>query len=192
MQPPEGVRGGKSDSQGWQLHKLLYGLKQAGRQWKVKLDSAMDSLGFKRSLADDCLYTLRSKGKSVKLVVLVYMDDIVIAAAEMETIKWFKTALEKCFKLTDLGELKHILGIQVKHNWTTRMIWLDQTAYILALLEKHGMQDCQPMSTPIAPKKQLSATQSPSTLTDARAYSTYTGTFSYLECLGGILYATQM
>jgi hypothetical protein len=52
---PEGVdkRGGERGY--WKLKKPLYGLKQAGRQWKVKLDAAMKGLGFEKSSADNCL-----------------------------------------------------------------------------------------------------------------------------------------
>jgi hypothetical protein len=56
------------------LKKPLYRLKQAGRQWKKKLDDTMAHLKFTKSAADKCLYDLREKGKVV-LLVLIYVDD---------------------------------------------------------------------------------------------------------------------
>ena len=66
-------------------------------------------------MADDCLYVKREE-KKVEILVLVYVDNMVVAAADVHDVKWFKTELGKVFQLTDLGELKHILGIQVRHD----------------------------------------------------------------------------
>jgi hypothetical protein len=43
MRAPEGVGKGKRY---WRLKKVLYGLKQAGRQWKHKLHKVLTNLGF--------------------------------------------------------------------------------------------------------------------------------------------------
>ena len=52
----------------------------------------------------------------MKVLVLVYVNDMVVAGADVCDVKWFKTELGKVFQLSDLGELKHILGIQVHHD----------------------------------------------------------------------------
>jgi hypothetical protein len=53
----------------------LYGLKQAGRQWKKRLNEIMKEFGFEKSAADDSLFILR-KGGVLVVAVLVYVDDI--------------------------------------------------------------------------------------------------------------------
>ena len=115
LEPPDGARTDDNDKRVWRLKRPLYGLKQAGRQWKVKLGETMGRLGFSSSPADDCLY-VRRKEKSVEVLVLVYVDDMVVAAAEMRSVRWFKEELGKAFQITNLGELKHILGIRVQHD----------------------------------------------------------------------------
>jgi hypothetical protein len=172
------------------LIKALYGLKQAGRQWKLKLDEAMRSLGFEKSQADDCLYILRENGVVV-LLVLVYIDDMAAASKGIAKIAKFKVDIGKIFKITDLGELRHILGIQVERDRGARTITINQTAYIQDLLARHGMQDCAPVSTPLTVKDRLSNTQSPTTSDEKAAYAEYAKGLNYLECLGGVLYATQ-
>ena len=96
----------------WRLKKALYGLKQAGQQWKKCLHQVMTKLGFTHAMADDCLYVLWKHNKII-LMVLIYVDDMAIAGKGIPGVVLFKQNLSKDFKITDLGELKFILGILV-------------------------------------------------------------------------------
>ena len=58
MLVPEGIQVEGKEGWYWKLKKAIYGLKQAGQQWKTKLNNAMETLGFIRSQADYCLYIL--------------------------------------------------------------------------------------------------------------------------------------
>jgi len=55
---------------------------------------------------------------------------MVVATPESMYIISFKTGLSNNFDITDLGELKFILGILVTHNYTNWLIFLSQSAYI--------------------------------------------------------------
>jgi hypothetical protein len=89
MTPPAGLN--IPGKKGWclRLHKPLYSLKQAGRQWKKKLDETMAHLRFVKSNTDECLYILREKGQVI-LLVLVYVDDAAVARKELKHIKEFE------------------------------------------------------------------------------------------------------
>jgi hypothetical protein len=190
MTPPDGLKiKGKT---GWtlRLKKPLYGLKQAGRQWKKKLDDTMAHLKFTKSTADNCLYVLCEKGKVVPLV-LIYVDDAAAASKDIHQIEWFKHLLQYFFLIKDLGELRHILGIQVTRNRKARTITLNQTAYIRNILIRFGMQDSAPVSTPFAVGCHLSYQQSPTTPEERMAYKEYMNGFKYIEGIGAVLYATQ-
>ena len=88
--PPNGTHT-DSDQCFWRLRRPLYGLKQAGRQWKLKLDEAMKKLGFTSSSADDCLYTKRRE-TAMEVVVLVYVDDMAVAAQDgaRESVSYYQ------------------------------------------------------------------------------------------------------
>ena len=190
VEPPDGIRTKNDDQRLWRLRRPLYGLKQAGRQWKLKLDGVMKKLGFATSSADECLYTKRKDGK-VEVIVLVYVDDMAVAAPLIQGVMWFKTELGKVFPITDLGELKHILGVRVRRDRVARTIRLDQTAYLQALLTRHGMENSTPVATPAVVKDRLTTAHSPSNAEEQKSYDVFSGGFRYLECLGGILYATH-
>ncbi len=190
MEVPEGVNVKGKEGFVWKLKKAIYGLKQAGRQWKATLDAAMREFGFVKSNADDCLYILIEDGK-IALLVLVYVDDMAIAGPNGIRIEKFKTDLGDKFEITDLGELKYILGIQVSRDRKARTISLNQTAYINQILARFGMQDCTPVSTPLNVKHGLSASQSPKTAEELAQYLEYAKGINYLELTGSLLYATQ-
>lgn len=133
------------------LHKALYGLKQAPRAWNAKLDASLKLLGFTRSECEHGLYT-RGAATS-RLVVGIYVDDLIIAGESSEQITVFKTEM-KLFRMSDLGLLSFYLGIEVKQG--QKGIVLSQAAYVRKLLEKAGMSSCNSTATPMEARLKLS------------------------------------
>ncbi|RVW42861.1 Retrovirus-related Pol polyprotein from transposon TNT 1-94 [Vitis vinifera] len=89
------------------LRKSLYGLKQAPRQWYKKFDNFMHRIGFKRCEADHCCY-VKSFDNSY-IILLLYVDDMLIAGSDIEKINNLKKQLSKQFAMKDLGAAKQIL-----------------------------------------------------------------------------------
>jgi hypothetical protein len=190
MKPPDGAEEPGKEGWIWRLLKPIYGLKQAGRQWKKKLDATMAELGFTKSAADECLFIKRENGVII-LVVVVYVDDLTAAGPKREKIVAFKSSLGELVEIKDLGELKYILGIEVTRDRKARTIRLNQTAYLLDVLRRYGMHDCKRVSTPLFAKERLTIAQSPTTPEEKEELLELSKGVPYSELVGAMLYATQ-
>ena len=78
-----------------QLNKALYGLKQAPREWNDTIDRFIKHIGFTRSRSDVCLYY--RGGKEDKELILLYVDDIIIATKSKEQTERIKQTIRGQF-----------------------------------------------------------------------------------------------
>jgi hypothetical protein len=159
----------------YQLHKALYGLRQAPRAWNSKLDAVLHELGFTKCKTEHGLYT-RVKNK-VRLIVGVYVDDLVIMGECDKEVNQFKGEMKQVFQMSDLGPLSYYLGIEVKQG--THGIQVSQSSYAMKLLEKAGMGSCNPCATSMEAKLKLSK-ESDSGAVDATAYRSLIESLRYL------------
>jgi len=128
------------------LNKALYGLWQTGRQWNAKLHEAIINLGLKAANADPCVY-IDQQGNELT-ILLVYVDDILLASTNRGRVKQIKEKLVRRFALRDLGQAKFCLGIEIQrvHN----KIILSHTSYIRDVLQRFNMNTCNVISTPMS------------------------------------------
>ena len=184
MQQPEGfVVSGKEDYV-CLLKKSLYGLKQSPRQWYKRFDSFMTSHMFRRSSFDSCVY-FKETGDGSFVYLLLYVDDMLIAAKDMREIRKVKAQLSKEFEMKDLGAAKKILGMEILRDRDTCKLYLSQKRYIEKVLYRFNMQNAKPVSTPLAAHFRLSATLSPET-DDERDYMSRV---PYSSAVGSLMYA---
>lgn len=101
------------DSLVCELHKSLYGLKQVPQQWFGKLSTFLLNYGFKQSPWDYSLFTLDGDNF---LVVIIYVDDLIIAGNNGDRCVQFKKYFQTCFKIKDLGPLHYFLGLEVRRS----------------------------------------------------------------------------
>ncbi|CAI7763938.1 unnamed protein product, partial [Closterium sp. NIES-54] len=88
----------------WSLRRPVYGLRQAPREWHDTLRTILATLGFAPSTADPSLF-LRTDTSLPPFYVLVYVDDLVFAVADIEALTLVKSELQKRHTCTYLGEL---------------------------------------------------------------------------------------
>ena len=148
MQQPEGFEKKGKELLVCKLEKSLYGLKQAPREWYHKFHAFMLSQGYRRSEIDHCLYTKRAKDGNL-LILILYVDDMLIASKNRDEIDALKKKLHNNFDMKDLGNAGHILGMRVVRDRSKRLLYLSQTEYINRVLERFNMKGGKALSTPL-------------------------------------------
>ena len=73
------------------------------------------------------------------LIILLYFDDILIIESTLASIAFIKTALHDAFEMSDLGMLKHFLGLEIAQDFDRLMI--NQYKYISYMLVNFNMSD---------------------------------------------------
>lgn len=145
IRQPEGY--GDGSNKVCLLQKNLYGLKQAPRCWNKRFGNFLSRLRFRKSEADPCLFIRESNG--LKLILVLYVDDGLIAASDKEDLKKFLQDLQAEFKITS-KDASYFLGVEIKQ--TEKGVKISQEAYAKKILQPFGMEDCKPVSTPIVKK----------------------------------------
>lgn len=88
--------------------------------------------GFTQNPADHCLYTKEKHDE--KVILIIWVDDLIIAASNESVLTNVKTMLTEKFKMKDLGRLRHFLGIDFEQ--TEGQVVMSQKRYVNKILKK--------------------------------------------------------
>ncbi|TQD89904.1 hypothetical protein C1H46_024535 [Malus baccata] len=182
VQPPGFIESGK-ENMGCKLKKLIYGLKQASRQWYLKFDQVITSDGFVENKLDDCIY-LKFRGSQFVILVL-YVDDILLASSSIRLLKKTKVLLNANFKMKDLGESHFVLGIEIARDKNRKLLGLSQKAYIEFFFTRFNMESCNGCHVPVNKGDRLSKEQCPRTDFEVKKMSKK----PYALLVGSLMYA---
>jgi transposase InsO family protein len=177
MEPPEGYT--KRGNMVYKLKKAIYGLKQAAKAWNEKIESILTTDGYKQSEADPCLFTKRKN--NVEIIIIVYVDDLLIASKEVNEIKKVINMLENNFEIKDLGDVRHYLGITIKRTEEGNF-YLNQKIKIEKLYESLDKEDKIPTYTPMK-TTYSNDNQETNLLTNNKRYRKAIGILLYISTL---------
>ena len=177
VKQPQGYEVKGKEDKVYRLQKALYGLKQAPRAWNSKIDGYFCQNGFYRSPNEPSLY-VKKEGMNDLLVVCLYVDDLIYMGTSMKMVEVFKRKMMENFEMTDLGLMKYFLGIQVKQS--KGKIFISQEKYIEDLLKRFQMNECKPVSTPMALNEKLQQTDGAAKV-DAKYFRSLVGSLIYLS-----------
>ncbi|CAI7731680.1 unnamed protein product [Closterium sp. NIES-54] len=104
-------------------------------------------LGFRPSSADPSLFV---RAGSTPFFILVYVYDLVFATADRAALAGVNSELQKRHMCTDLGEVKHYLGLQITRDRAARTITLTQSHMVQQVLRRFGFQFSTTQPTPLA------------------------------------------
>src|SRR5258708_22262450 len=180
MRQPKGFEEPGKETWVWKLKKALYGLKQGGSEWYHCInDFLTKTLGLTRTFANHSAYVYEAHDSV--LFIPLYIDDLLIGYRDSTEMERIKSSLEHRFKMVDAGPASWVLGMCVINDPSTSRLSLDQTQYILKVLDKFGMADCKPTPTPL-PEKAVLRAASEDEVHEARSYP-------YLQVIGSVMYA---
>ena len=161
----------------YKLERSLYGLSQSPALWNDTLNESLTVFGWKRTQSDPCVYVYTSG--NIIVILTVYVDDILITGGDQQLVDQKKKELTDRFEMTDMGEVKRILGIDVQRDYEQGTLAISQEHYVNTLLERFGMN---PVSTP-GYGAEISTNQPQDQIlgsTDKKIYQSMTGSILYL------------
>nr|GEW15589.1 hypothetical protein [Tanacetum cinerariifolium] len=154
----------------YKLKKALYGLKHAPRAWFDELSKFLLQNHFFKGTIDSTLFIRRFQDDI--LVVQVYVDDIIFGSTHPRYIQLFSDLMKSRFEMSMMREMTFFLGLQV--NQSPCGIFINQSKYVLEILNKYGMESCDLVGTPMEIKDKLDLDQN-GTPVDATKYRSMIG-----------------
>ena len=109
------------------LKRSIYGLKQSGLCWEIRLAAHLEKMGFERSDVDRCLYKVERD--SGTMYMCVYVDDLCMASSSEAIHTEILEELQKTFETKDTGPLTWIFGTAIIQDLTKGTITVSQKLY---------------------------------------------------------------
>ncbi|KAF2307740.1 hypothetical protein GH714_031358 [Hevea brasiliensis] len=140
-----------------------------------KITEFLMQSGDKVTPTDSSLF-VKAKGDKLA-IVLVYADGLIIKEYDKEESLQTRGNLSVHFQMKELREIIYFLGLEVER--TNDGLFLYQRKYTKDLLEKFGMMECEPISTPMEINARL-YTEEGKDLEDTTMYRQLVGSLIYL------------
>ena len=135
MKLPDGC--GDKSGEIVKLNKAVYGLKQAGRQWSLRLTHVLvEKIGMEQCEADPCVFRLRIDGETT-MILCVHVDDIIVAG-EFEVCDALYASLLQEFQTTQ-GNISWYLGCAFEHDKAGGVLRMSQRAFIESVASRYGV-----------------------------------------------------
>jgi len=160
------------------LDLALYGTKQAGRLWGIKLDKELKEMGAVRSKVDPCLFEWHHPVHGC-IFILVYVDNLIVTGEKLAGVKAVKRSVSAKFEVRGMGEVKKFIGMKVMRNLAAKTLMLSSPGHTAMLLEAFGMDKATQNKTPMASGVKLTKTRE-GLLPEGNRYAT---SFGSLLCL---------
>ncbi|GKB71499.1 retrovirus-related pol polyprotein from transposon TNT 1-94 [Tanacetum coccineum] len=135
----------------YKLKKVLYGLKQALKDWYDILKAFLLKHEYSMGIVDNTLFT--KKFKAHLIIVQIYVDDIIFGSTCQNLCDDFTKIMHDEFEMSMMGELNFFLGLQIKQMEDA--IFFNQSKYIKEMLKKFGVEDSKPTKTPMSTEIKL-------------------------------------
>jgi len=93
--------------------------------------------------------------------LLLYVHDILIASNNKHEVEKVKVEMNNKFDIEDLGDARKILGIEIIRRCDLKCVYVSQETYLKKIINRFGITNLKPVSTPLVSHYKLSDEQSP-------------------------------
>ncbi|KAJ9547861.1 LOW QUALITY PROTEIN: hypothetical protein OSB04_020404 [Centaurea solstitialis] len=166
-QPPGYVISG-AENKVYKLKKALYGLKQAPRAWFSRIEGYFSRRGSREAV----------RKESNILIVSLYVDDLIFTSNDLIMLSSFKDSMKREFEMTDLGEMKYFLGVEIRQS--AAGIHISQKKYAEDILRRFGLESCNGVKNPMVPGDNRLTKQEDGKRVDATLFKQMVGSLLYL------------
>ncbi|XP_022930054.1 uncharacterized protein LOC111436525 [Cucurbita moschata] len=164
----------------WRMEDLVGG-GESPRIGERELEQEVDELHVISADELNTLGVIRKEPKhghgEQRLIVGVYVDDLIIIGGDMKVLGIFKREMSKNFKMSNLGVFSYYLGIEVQQS--TASITICQCAYTKKLLDIAGLVNSNPTRKPMEARLQLRKVSTTTTVNSTN-YRSIVGSLHYL------------
>ena len=151
-QPLEFEEPGKEDWV-WVIQCGLYGMKQSGCIWNITMNKKMLAWGFNCLSCKSCVYYRKTDRGTV--ICVVHVDDFLFIASNKNENKVFKNQMHEAWTISDLGNIRFVIGIAVHWDRLNQTVMLSQTALIDKIVTQFGQWNTSPSSLLMDPELKL-------------------------------------
>ncbi|KAF7345200.1 Retrovirus-related pol polyprotein [Mycena sanguinolenta] len=170
MRQPEGFVVPGQEGRVAKLTRSIYGLMQAWNNWGADYTAKMSSLGW--------------MGTSI---TGTYTDDINGISSSVAAAGEARAGIKSTYDVTDVSETSTSLGMAIEYDSEASTLSISSKAYLQRVLERYGMADCNPKSTPLPLGCQIVVSNEPLSPSD-RAFM---ADKPYREAVGSLQHAAN-
>ena len=117
------------------------------------MNDRMISWGFNHLSCESCVYYRKSD--SGIIICAVHVDDFLSISSTKEENENFKNQMCQVWTISDLGNVRFVIGITVHWDRPNHMVMLSQTALIDKIIVQFGQRNTLPSSVPMDPGLKL-------------------------------------
>ena len=103
----------------------------------MEVCKGLEELDLYPIFTDTCIFI----SKDYKLIISLYIDNIIILTDNIQVIRDFKAGITKYWEIKDLGEIKKIIGLEITRDRTKWIIKIIQIVYTNEMIMEYSLMD---------------------------------------------------
>ena len=131
---------------------------------------------------------MRGLDDSSFIFLLLFVDDMPIAAKSIIEVNKLKALLSRKFDMKDFGAAKKIVGMEIGKDRDAKRLLLSQVSYVKKVLKRCSMENAKLVSTPLVNHLCFSTSQYRKTVEKTKDMFKV----SYASPVGCVMYAMGM